>query len=106
MTRLDILARVLLGQTAFHRSEDAWDLLDEQRLVAAVLCPRQHHVSVAPLHKRVEPAPEGALLPYGAPKVGWKITDKPNAVKRGSGVEVISIEDGVKLVRRLSAAAR
>jgi hypothetical protein len=43
VTGLEILNKVALGQTLFHRGHDAWDLLDADALVAAVLCPRMHH---------------------------------------------------------------
>ena len=85
MTGLEILDQVLLGQTAFHRCHDAWDLLDERGLVAAVLCPRKHHLSVAPLAERVPPAPVGKLMPYGE-KVKWKITAD-------------GVEEGIEVVR-------
>jgi hypothetical protein len=72
-TGLEILDRLLLGQTAFHRCDDAWDLLDHAGLVTAVLCPRKKHVSIAPVTPRVKPARVGRLMPYGE-KVAAKIT--------------------------------
>jgi hypothetical protein len=90
VTGLEILDQVLLGQTTFHRCDDAWDLLDENGLVAAVLCPRKQHLSVAPVAQRVPPAPVGRLMPYGE-KVELKITAD-------------GVEEGVDAVRRLAAA--
>ncbi len=91
MTGLEILNRVALGQTLFHRDDDAWDLLDVDGLVAAVLCPRTHHLSISPPRKRVRPAPVGRRIPYGE-KVRWKITED-------------KISEGIDIVRRLAAAA-
>lgn len=70
---LEILDRLLLAQTAFHRCDDAWDLLDAAGLVTAVLCPRKKHVSIAPVTPRVAPARVDRLMPYGE-KVEAKIT--------------------------------
>jgi len=90
MTGLEILDRLVRGQTVYHRSEDSWDLLDAAGLVTAVLCPHKQHVSIAPLADRRAPAPEGRLMPYGE-RVEWKITaDK--------------VEEGVEVVRRLVEA--
>ena len=41
MSALEILDEVLLGHTAHHRRGDAWDLLDAQQRVAAVICVRK-----------------------------------------------------------------
>ena len=90
-TGLEILDRLLLGQTAFHRCDDAWDLLDDAGLVTAVLCPRRRHVSIAPVMPRAEPAGVGRLMPYGE-KVESKITAD-------------NVEHGVSVIRELVAAA-
>ena len=91
MTRLDILDRLLVGHTTFHRVDDAWDLLDEEGLVAAVICPRQKHVSIAEPAKRVAPVPEGRMIPYGE-KVQLKVGDD-------------NIDEGIDLLRRLRRSA-
>jgi hypothetical protein len=91
VTRLDILNRLLVGHTTFHRVDDAWDLLDEDGLVAAVLCPRQNHVSIAEPAKRVPPAPDGRMIPYGE-KVQVKVGDD-------------NIDDGIDLLHRLRRSA-
>jgi hypothetical protein len=49
-------------------------------LVAAVLCPRTSHLSIAIPTKRVEPKPVGRRIPYGE-KVAWKIRE--NEIDRG-----------------------
>jgi hypothetical protein len=72
-TGLEILDRLLLGHTAYHRRPDAWDLLDSQGRVVAVLCPRQHHVSVAPTDARPTPHRGENIVPYKE-KVAAKIT--------------------------------
>ena len=75
MTGLESLSRVAVGQTLFHRDHDAWDLLDGDGLVVAVLCPRTAHLSISPpKSKRATPAPAGRRIPYGE-KVTWKITE-------------------------------
>ena len=71
-TGLEIFDRVVYGHTVFHRDHDAWDLIDETGLVAAVLCPRSTHLSIVVPSKRVEPKPVGRRIPYGE-KVAWKI---------------------------------
>jgi len=73
LTGLEIFDRVAYGHMVWHRDRDAWDLLDEDGLVAAVLCPRQHHLSIAPVSgERPEPMPVGRRIPYGE-KVEHKI---------------------------------
>ena len=58
MTGLEIFDRVIYGHMVWRRDHDAWDLIDEDGLVAAVLCPRQRHLSIAPVSgERVEPKP-------------------------------------------------
>jgi hypothetical protein len=74
LTGLEILDRVVYGQTIFHRARDAWDLIDEDGLVAAVLCPRKSHLSISIPSKRVPPKPVGRRIPYGE-KVAHKIGD-------------------------------
>jgi hypothetical protein len=90
VTGLEILNKVALGETLFHRDDDAWDLLDTDGLVAAVLCPRTHHLSISPPRQRVRPVPAGRRIPYGE-KVEWKITEE-------------MLDDGVAIVRRLAAS--
>jgi hypothetical protein len=91
MTGLEILDRVAFGRTLFHRDFDAWDLLDETGLVAAVLCPRKQHLSISvPSGERLQPARVGKRIPYGE-RVEWKITSD-------------KIEDGIEIVRRLVAS--
>ena len=46
-TGLELLDLVVYGQTVFHRDHDAWVLIDEDGLVAAVLCPRKSHLSIS-----------------------------------------------------------
>lgn len=72
MTGLETFDRVVYGHTVFRRDHDAWDLIDEAGLVAAVLCPRTRHLSIAIPNKRVAPKPAGRRIPYGE-KVAWKI---------------------------------
>lgn len=74
MTGLEILNQLLLGRTSFHRSHDAWDLLDGDGRVVAVLCPRQRHVSIAPPAQPGPPAPAGRLMPHRE-KVKWKVSE-------------------------------
>lgn len=85
MTGLDILDHVAYGQTLFHRDTDAWDLLDADGLVAAVLCPRAYHLSIALPKKRLPPVPVGRRIPYGE-KVEWKV----NAESLAEGKEIVS----------------
>jgi hypothetical protein len=73
MTGLEILDNVAYGHTLFHRDHDAWDVLDSEGLVCAVLCSRTHHLSISPLPRRVPPVPAGRRNPYRE-KVEWKIT--------------------------------
>src|SRR5438094_705786 len=72
---LEIFDRVVYGQTLFHRDHDAWDLIDENGLVAAVLCPRKSHLSISIPRKRVPPKPAGRRIPYGE-KVAHKIGEE------------------------------
>ena len=83
LTGLEILDAVVYGQTVFHRDLDAWDLIDEDGLVAAVLCPRSGHLSIAIPTKRVEPKPVGRRIPYGE-KVAWKIRE--DEIERGIAI--------------------
>jgi hypothetical protein len=85
MTGLEILDRVALGQTLFHRDDHAWDLLDADGFVVAVLCPRSHHLSISlPPDGRTERAPAGRRIPYGE-KVELKITETEIA----RGIEIV-----------------
>jgi hypothetical protein len=88
VTGLEILDQVACGHTLFHRDRDAWDLLDDTGLVAAVLCPRTSHLSVSLPSKRVRPVAAGSRIPYGE-KVAWKITED-------------TIDDGVDRLRELA----
>lgn len=84
LTGLEILDRVAYGHTVWHRDRDAWDLLDEDGLVAAVLCPRQHHLSIAPVSgRRVQPKAVGRRIPYGE-KVAHKI--RSDDIDRGISI--------------------
>ncbi len=87
MTGLEILDRVAFGQTLFHRDRDAWDLLDRDGLVVAVLCPRQAHLSISPLKTHVPPAPASKRMPYGE-RVEWKIAAE-------------SLDKGATIIRQL-----
>jgi hypothetical protein len=90
MTGLEILDQLLLGQTAYHRRPDAWDLLDKNGLVIAVLCPRKAFVAFSPVPKRAAPArPDGSFVPYGE-KVALRITAD-------------NIEDGIDKIHELKA---
>jgi hypothetical protein len=82
-TGLEIFDRVVYGQTVFHRDHDAWDLIDEDGLVAAVLCPRTSHLSIAIPTKRVRPKPVGRRIPYGE-RIAWKI--RKEEVDRGIAI--------------------
>jgi hypothetical protein len=88
MTGLEIFDRVAYGQTLFHRDADAWDLIDEAGLVAAVLSPRAQHLSISLPQSRVKPAPVGRRIPYGE-KVKWKITQD-------------TIDEGISVVTELA----
>ena len=68
VTGLEIFNRVVYGQMLFHRDKDAWDLIDEDGLVAAVLCPRTEHLTISLPKKRVKPKPAGRRVPYGERK--------------------------------------
>jgi hypothetical protein len=68
VTGLEIFDHVASGQVVFHRDDDAWDLLDEDGLVAAVLCPRKTYLTVSLPPKRVPPKPAGRRMPYGEKK--------------------------------------
>lgn len=83
MTGLEIFDRVVYGHTVFKRDHDAYDLIDAAGLVAAVLCPRTSHLSIAIPTKRVEPKPVGRRIPYGE-KVAWKIGE--DDIERGIGI--------------------
>ena len=65
MTGLEIFDKVADGQTVFHRDRDAWDLIDDDGLVAAVLCPRTKYLTISVPPKRVPPKPVGRRMPYG-----------------------------------------
>ena len=80
---LEIFDRVVYGHTVFHRDHNAWDLIDESGLVAAVLCPRTSHLSIAIPTKRVEPKRVGRRTPYGE-KVAWKIRE--DEIDRGIAI--------------------
>jgi hypothetical protein len=80
---LEIFDRVVYGHTVFHRDHDARDLLDNDGLVAAVLCPRTSHLSIAIPSKRVEPRPVGRRIPYGE-KVAWTIRE--DEIDRGIAI--------------------
>ena len=83
MTGLEILDRVVFGHTMFKRDRDAYDLIDADGLVAAVLCPRASHLSISLPAKRVEPKPAGRRIPYGE-KVAWKIHE--DEIDRGIAI--------------------
>jgi hypothetical protein len=68
MTGLEIFNRVVYGQMLFHRGHDVWDLIDEDGLVAAVLCPRSTHLTISLPKKRAQPKPAGRRIPYGEKK--------------------------------------
>lgn len=107
MSALEIVEEVLRGRTAYHRVDDSWDLLNEQRLVVAVLCTtKRGWVSVYPLQKPAKPVPK-PLMPSEYrdddgkdPKVKCRISRDPGAVDEG-----LSVEEGVKLVGKLVAAS-
>jgi len=74
-TGLEIFDKLAYGHTLFHRDGDAWDLLDNQGMVVAVLCPRKTFVSVAPPESgRAERKPAGTRIPYGE-KVAFRVDD-------------------------------
>jgi len=83
VTGLEIFDRVVYGHTVFKRDHDAYDLIDAEGLVAAVLCPRANHLSISLPAKRVAPKPAGRRIPYGE-KVAWKIRD--DEIDRGIAV--------------------
>jgi hypothetical protein len=83
MTGLEIFDRIAYGQTLFHRDHDAWDLIDVDGLVTAVVFPRAQHVSISPVEKRMPPKPAGRRIPYGE-KVVWKITE--DQIESGTGI--------------------
>jgi hypothetical protein len=85
MTGLEIFDRIAFGRTVFHRDDDAWDLLDEDGLVAAVICPRKSHVSIAPVEPRVSPKPVGRKMPYGE-----IVTEKITADQIERGTEILA----------------
>ena len=91
-TRLDILDRLLIGHTVYHRMHDAWDVLDSTGAVVAVLCPRTNHVSISPTQRSRQRAPEGRLIPYGE-RVALKVTDA-------------NLDEGVALLAQLRDATR
>lgn len=70
---LAILNKIAVGHTLFQRVEQAWDVLSPHGFVCAVLCPRTHHLSVAPVKKPVPPVRTERRTPYGE-LVEWKIT--------------------------------
>jgi hypothetical protein len=91
VTGLEILDRVVLGQMVFHRRPDAWDLLDDEGRVSAVLCPRTDFVAVSPCSPRPFPQLSGrGFVPYGE-----RVTER---------IRADGIEQGIELVRRLAAA--
>jgi hypothetical protein len=59
MTGLEIFEELVRGQTVYHRCDDAWDLLNQEQLVVAVICPRIAHVSISPTSKPSRPARVG-----------------------------------------------
>lgn len=82
-TGLEILDSVVYGRTVFHRDHDAWDLIDDDGLVAAVLCPRKSHLSISIPSKRVPPKSVGRRIPYGekvAHKIGEEEIDRGIAI--------------------------
>jgi hypothetical protein len=80
--RLDILNRLLLGQTAYHRNEEAWDVLGEDGTIVAVLCPRENHVSLSVPQVKRQPGGAG-ITPYRE-RVELKVTDTnlPDGIDR------------------------
>ena len=90
MTGLEVLDRIAYGQTLFHRDHDAYDLLDGNGCVAAVLCPRQSFVAVAIPARRLPPKPVGRRIPYGE-KVAHRISES-------------NLDDGAELLQQLVQA--
>jgi len=90
MTGLEILEELLLGQRVDHRHPHAWDLLNGDNKVVAVLCDRKQHVSIAPCPAPAEPRDARKIVePYGE-RVAWKV-----------GAD--NIEAGVTQVRALTS---
>lgn len=83
MTGLEILDKVAYGHTLFHRDDDAWDLIDRNGFVAAVLCPRSAHLSISPLTEPAERVGVGKKIPYHE-VVHWKIRE--GAIDEGIAV--------------------
>jgi hypothetical protein len=92
MTGLEILDRIVYGHTVFKRDHDAYDLIDEDGLVAAVLCPRTRHLSIAIPSERVPPKPVGRRIPYGE-----KVADK---------IHESELEIGIARLAELARTAR
>jgi hypothetical protein len=83
MTGLEILNKVAYGHTLFHCDDDAWDLIDRDELVAAVLCPRSAHLSISPLKEPAKRVRVGKKIPYQE-VVHWKIRE--DAIDEGIAV--------------------
>jgi hypothetical protein len=102
---LEILDRLLLDHYSHHRVNDAWDLLDGQRRVAAVLCPRGDFVAVSlpPGPERLWPERSGRV-PYDE-EVAARVTGDGNptsGTRRARPVrDVLSLEKAAVLLREL-----
>ncbi|SRR5712691_568007 len=105
MTVPEILDHLLVGHRHHHRVEDAWDLLDQQGHLAAVLCPRPRGgfvaVSLPPGPQRPLPkSTAGPRLPHEHPPYGEKViarvTDDPENIN--APAEALSRAQGAELV--------
>jgi hypothetical protein len=87
-----MLRSARLGHTLFHRDRDAWDLIDANGMVAAVLCPRRTHLSISPLKEPAGRVRVGKKIPYHE-VVNWQIHEDT----MDEGIAVLqALYDGVK----------
>lgn len=107
MSALEILDEVLLGQTTHHRRTDAWDLLDAQQHVAAVICVRKASgfvtISLPSGPEREGLKPHGPIvMPYDEEVVAHVTYDgtSPKGQRKQDTV-LLSAQQACELVARL-----
>lgn len=107
MSALEILDEVLLGQTAHHRRMDAWDLLDAQQRVAAVVCVRKPSgfvtISLPTGPERELLKPDGPIvMPYDEEVVAHVTPNgDPPKGRRKQDTVLLSARQACELVSRL-----
>lgn len=107
---LELLDALLLGHLAFHRRPDAWDLIDDYRRVAAVICVRKSSgfvtISLPAGPERRQLRPDGPIvMPYAEEVVAHVTVDgRPPKRQRKKDSVMLSVAQARQFIARLVAA--